>query len=131
MHAIYRCENLKTIKFKHLVKEIDRYAFAYNLNLEEIEFESGVEVIRNKAFSYSSKLTSIKINNKTKIFELYRTNNFPIKDIFFEGTLKEFKSIYFGKTLSDEIKQVNVHINDDVYKLGGIFTDIFHEKDVD
>jgi hypothetical protein len=103
-YAFYYCRELKNVTLPESITAIGNSAFNSCLSLESIEIPSGVSEIALYTFSDCNSLASIKIpTSVTSIEQGAFQNCRSLKDIYYEGTKKDWKKINIEERYNEKL----------------------------
>lgn len=113
-YAFYYCGNLISVTIPNSVTSIGSHAFVGCKSITHITIPNSVTSIGGSAFSYCRGLTSITIPNSVASIEKYTFSGCSnLKDVYFQGTEKQWNKIKIDKDYNSnkELLNVTIHFN--------------------
>lgn len=113
-YAFSECTDIKEIRLPDKLKEVNIGTFYRCSGLNTVTIGANVETINAYAFSDCSNLTTINIESKClkEICSFALSECYNLKDVYFNGTIKQWEEIGKGSFWYCDFGQFTVHCTD-------------------
>lgn len=125
-NVFYMCYGLTDVKIPDSVKIIDECAFRFCISLTNVIIPDGVTIIGGGAFEDCGRMVSVTIPTSVNYIgeyafetcsywyeEITGTSNIPLRDIYYNGTKRQWSKIAIGSNNSELFNAV-LHCIDDI-----------------
>ena len=89
----FTSDEVRTVRMPDTVEVVEAKAFEHCKNLESVTLSNNLKAIRLSAFLGCSKLRSVSLPRSLERIESWAFSATAVDEIFFAGTMEEFKRI--------------------------------------